>query len=181
MTSSEILPTDAARELNSAVIIDVRTPSEFGSIHASSAINIPLESLNEVSLKVVGGSKRLLFICQSGTRGGKAAALASQFGLLSSNIKGGTSAWEAAGLPVQRGVKLLSLERQVRICAGALVALGTLGAIFYSSAFLAIPLFVGCGLVFAGVTDSCAMGMLLAKMPWNNRIVQSSQTLDGKL
>lgn len=175
MTTSEILPSEAAKELNSAMIIDVRTPAEFGAVHAASAINIPLESLSEDSLKVLGSSKKLLFICQSGMRGGKATALASKFGLLSSNIKGGTSAWEAAGLPVQRGVKIVSIERQVRICAGALVALGTLGAIFYSSGFLAVPLFVGCGLAFAGITDSCAMGMLLAKMPWNNKFAPSCE------
>jgi rhodanese-related sulfurtransferase len=184
MASSEILPSEAVKELNSAMIIDVRSPAEFETVHVSSAINIPLESLNEDSLKVVAGSKKLMFICQSGTRGGKAAALASKFGLASSNIKGGTSAWESAGLPVHRGMKSVSLERQVRICAGALVALGTLGAIFYSTVFLTVPLFVGCGLVFAGLTDSCAMGMLLAKMPWNNKgpkSVQSCQVPEGKL
>ena len=30
-----------------------------------------------------------------------------------------------------------------------------------------MPALVGGGLVFAGITDWCGMGMLLAKMPWN--------------
>jgi hypothetical protein len=68
---------------------------------------------------------------------------------------------------VERGRKAISIERQVRIVAGSLVALGIALGAFISPWFLLISGFVGMGLVFAGITDSYAMGMLLASMPWN--------------
>ena len=81
-------------------------------------------------------------------------------------VEGGTEAWVDSGLPVVRGKKAVSLERQVRIAAGALVLIGSILTLV-NSYFLVLPAFVGAGLVFAGVTDTCGMGMLLAKMPWN--------------
>ena len=85
-------------------------------------------------------------------------------------VEGGTEAWIAAGLPVSRGVaKVISLERQVRIVAGTLVLTGVLLAYFVHPAFVGISAFVGAGLIFAGVTDWCGMGLLLAKLPWNTR------------
>ena len=73
----------------------------------------------------------------------------------------------AAGLPVVRGKKVMSLERQVRIAAGFIVLVGALLGFFVHPYFTGISAFVGAGLMFAGITDSCAMGMLIAKMPWN--------------
>jgi uncharacterized membrane protein HdeD (DUF308 family) len=75
--------------------------------------------------------------------------------------------WDEQKLPVEKGEAVMSLERQVRIAAGILVLIGTLAGFFSHQAFLVVPAFVGAGLVFAGITDTCAMGMLLAKMPWN--------------
>ena len=71
------------------------------------------------------------------------------------------------GLPVVRGKKMVSLERQVRIAAGFLVVLGALLGWFVDPAFVFLSAFIGAGLVFAGVTDTCGMGLMLAKMPWN--------------
>ena len=72
-----------------------------------------------------------------------------------------------SGLPVVRGKKAISLERQVRIAAGLLVLLGAVLGWLVHPAFVGLSAFVGAGLVFAGVTDTCGMGMLLARMPWN--------------
>lgn len=83
------------------------------------------------------------------------------------NVEGGTLACEKAGMRVVRGRRAISSERQVRIAAGSLVLLGTGLGVLVSPWFLAISAFVGAGLVFAGVTDSCAMGMVLARMRWN--------------
>lgn len=92
-------------------------------------------------------------------------------------VEGGTLAWEAAGFPVERGEsRVISLERQVRIGAGALVVSGVLLARFVHPAFLWLSGFVGAGLVFAGVTDTCGMGMLLAKAPWNQMPAPTSET-----
>lgn len=82
-------------------------------------------------------------------------------------MEGGTQAWDLAGLPVSRGKKAMSLERQVRIAAGFLVFLGAALGFFVHPYFIAISAFVGAGLMFAGITDTCGMGMMLAKMPWN--------------
>jgi hypothetical protein len=72
-----------------------------------------------------------------------------------------------AGLPLVRGKKAISLERQVRITAGTLVLLGTVLGWLVHPAFIGLSAFVGGGLVFAGITDTCGMGMILAVMPWN--------------
>jgi DUF2892 family protein len=90
------------------------------------------------------------------------------------NVEGGTPACERAGLAVKRGRRVMSLERQVRIAAGALAAAGTLLSALVSPWFLVVPGFVGCGLVFAGVTDWSGMGMLLARMPWNRAVISGS-------
>ena len=83
------------------------------------------------------------------------------------SVEGGTLAWEKAGLPVVRGREVISLERQVRIAAGLLVVLGVMLGWLVHPGFLALSAFVGAGLVFAGLTDTCGMGLMLAKMPWN--------------
>jgi len=86
-------------------------------------------------------------------------------------VAGGTQAWMDANLPVTRSaVKVISLERQVRIAAGALVFTGVLLAQFVDGRFIWLSGFVGAGLVFAGITDFCGMGLLLARMPWNKRL-----------
>jgi hypothetical protein len=73
----------------------------------------------------------------------------------------------AAGLPVVRGSKAISLERQVRMAAGSLVLLGILLAWLVHPACYGLSALVGAGLVFAGMTNTCGMGLLLARMPWN--------------
>jgi rhodanese-related sulfurtransferase len=86
-------------------------------------------------------------------------------------VEGGTLAWIAANLPVTRSaVKMISLERQVRIAAGSLVLIGVLLGWFVHRGFYGLAAFVGAGLVFAGITDFCGMGLLLAKLPWNRRV-----------
>jgi len=86
---------------------------------------------------------------------------------LTVNVEGGTLAWDQAGLPVTRGKKMMSLERQVRIAAGSLVLIGVVLAWMVHPYLIRLSAFVGAGLVFAGITDTCGMGMLLARMPWN--------------
>jgi rhodanese-related sulfurtransferase len=112
--------------------------------------------------------KPLYVICKSGGRGQKAAEMFQQAGFANVvNVEGGTQACEGAGLPVVRGKKAISLERQVRIAAGSLVLIGAALAWLVHPAFIGLSAFVGAGLVFAGITDTCGMGLLLARMPWN--------------
>lgn len=149
-------------------LIDVRTPVEFRELHAEHARNVPLDQLHTLTERNGSSEEPLYFICRSGNRAAKACQQLIDAG--HSNvitIEGGTEAWEAAGLPVVRGKKAISLERQVRIAAGFLVLTGVLLGWFVHTAFLGVSAFVGAGLMFAGITDTCGMGMVLARMPWN--------------
>ncbi|MCO6042990.1 rhodanese-like domain-containing protein [Aeoliella sp. ICT_H6.2] len=148
-------------------LVDVRTPAEFQSTHVRGAVNVPLDQVSPDSVPQPVEGKPLYIICQKGGRGSQACDQLTAAGLENVvNVEGGTTACEQAGLPLVHGKKTMSLERQVRIAAGSLVLLG-IGLYFVHPAFLALSAFVGAGLVFAGVTDTCGMGMLLARMPWN--------------
>lgn len=151
----------------SVELIDVRTPAEFREVHIPFARNVPLDRLDVAGLHA-DAQQPLYVVCRSGSRGKQACDKMLAAGLANVvNVEGGTLAWEAAGLPVVRGKKTISLERQVRIAAGTLVVVGTALGYFVHPAWLALSAFVGSGLIFAGVTDTCGMGMMLAKMPWN--------------
>jgi rhodanese-related sulfurtransferase len=151
------------------ILVDVRSKAEFNSLHAEPALHIPLEELAHPSKLELLKGKKILCICQSGMRGKKAVEELTALGLQDvQNVEGGTTAWKNAQLPVIEGKQSISIERQVRIAAGLLVLIGTLAGIFMSSSYLAIPLFVGAGLVFAGVTDTCGMALVLARCPWNS-------------
>jgi rhodanese-related sulfurtransferase len=151
-------------------LIDVRTPAEFREVHVSFARNVPLDQLEKTSTVSSrnGATQPLYVICQSGGRAKQACEKLMRAGHLNVvSIEGGTQAWDAAGLPVVRGKAMMSLERQVRIAAGLLVFVGTFLGYFVHPYWLGLPAFVGAGLVYAGISDTCGMGMLLAKMPWN--------------
>jgi rhodanese-related sulfurtransferase len=166
---------------SSIKIIDVRTPAEFDEIHIQNAENIPLDQLNASTSNLNSGEDGFLyFICQSGGRSRRACEAMMTAGHTKViNIEGGTIACEAAGLPVVRGRKTISLERQVRIATGSLVFVGVLLGSFGGSygvqcAGLFLAGFIGAGLVFAGVTDTCGIAIVIAKMPWNQS--RSSKT-----
>jgi len=158
-------------------LIDVRTPVEFAEVHVQGARNIPLDRLDPAALKGENAdhSRTLYVVCRSGSRGRKGceALLAGGFTNVI-NVDGGTLACEAAELPVVRGTKMMSLERQVRIAAGGISLIGAVLALTVDSWFAGIPAFIGAGLAFAGVTDTCTMGMMLAKMPWNRHALAAS-------
>lgn len=151
-------------------LIDVRTPVEYREVHVGIARNVPLDQLDAGS--VAAGHKDspepLYVICRSGNRAKQACEKIVAAGYTNVvNVEGGTVAWDQAGLPVVRGKKAISLERQVRIAAGSLVLIGAILGYFVDPLWIGLSAFVGAGLVFAGVTDTCGMGMMLAKMPWN--------------
>jgi rhodanese-related sulfurtransferase len=154
-------------------LIDVRSPAEFDSVHARGARLIPLDRISPAEIAAVrsGPTDPIYLICQAGSRSARACEKLSQAGIAQAfSIEGGTAAWEAAGLPVDRGPgRVISLERQVRIAAGSLVLIAVALTLAVHWAFIFLAAFVGAGLVFAGITDFCGMGLLLAKMPWNNR------------
>jgi rhodanese-related sulfurtransferase len=164
-------------------LIDVRTPAEFRQVHAQPARNLPLDQLDPQAVMTSRNGSTdapLYVICQSGSRGAKACQKFLHAGYSNVvNVEGGTKAWESAGLPVVRGKKSISLERQVRIVAGAIVLTGALLAVTVNAYFALISAFVGAGLMFAGITDTCGMAMMLAKMPWNQVREQPSEPMSN--
>ncbi|MEO6053559.1 MAG: rhodanese-like domain-containing protein [Chthoniobacterales bacterium] len=164
-----VSPEEATKK--NALLLDVRTPAEFEESHIEGSVLHPLSELSPEEVnKLASGKSSCIVICRSGNRARQAAEKLTQCGLPSLEVlDGGVMAWEAAGFPLNRGVKIISLERQVRIAAGGLVFTGAVLGYFINPAWIALSAFVGAGLVFAGITDTCGMGMLLARMPWNNR------------
>jgi len=174
MSITTIHPQDLAelcRNGRTIDLIDVRTPVEYREVHLEAAQNIPLDQLDAAAVIAARNGSAgdpLYVICQSGTRGRQACEKFRTAGFSNVvNVKGGTQACVDAGLPVVRGKQAISLERQVRIAAGSLVLSGATLAWLVHPAFIGLSAFVGAGLIFAGITDTCGMGMLLARMPWN--------------
>lgn len=169
-TSHSIISPQEAKSCADDLWLDVRTPAEYLEAHVEGSVLKPLQDLNIDEIKSLSSGKPgCIVICRAGGRARQAAEKLSAAGL--NNIKvmeGGITAWQAAGLPVNKGKKTISLERQVRIAAGALVLLGAILSSIGSSNWIWLSGFVGAGLIFAGVTDTCGMAMVLARMPWNN-------------
>jgi rhodanese-related sulfurtransferase len=148
-------------------LIDVRSASEFATAHVPGAINIPLEQI-ELRTADLRSDVPVVLICQAGTRARMAADLLAGSAKNLMVLDGGTDAWLRAGEPAVRSTAARwSLERQVRLIAGLLVAVGVLLAVTISPWWLIVPAFVGCGLTFAGLTGLCLMGEFLARLPWN--------------
>lgn len=157
------------RERPDVRVLDVRTPGEYEAVHIAGAYNVPLDTLGEHAADIRAHvDEPVVLVCQSGARARRAEEALKAAGLPQLHVlDGGVNGWVAAGRPVRRGAARISLERQVRIAAGALAATGGFLALLVSPLFAILPAFVGSGLVFAGVTDTCAMGMLLARLPYN--------------
>jgi len=187
MNTSSISPTNLAELCKGGKkieLIDVRTPVEYREVHVEIARNVPLDQLDVAALMQARSgtaNEPLYVICRSGGRGLQACERFLKAGFSNVvNVEGGTMACVEAGLPVVRGKKGFSLERQVRIAAGSLVLLGAVLGWFVHSAFIGLSAFVGAGLIFSGITDTCGMGMILARMPWNQCGQDAKSVADAK-
>ena len=179
MTETRIITTISPAEVaqrrsrgKTVDLIDVRTPVEFAEVHAEGATLVPLDRLDPAAVMVSRSGRAdepLFVICRSGARAAKACEAFRTAGCRNVlNVEGGTDAWERMGLAVVRGRRrAISLERQVRIAAGLIVLTGVLLGRGVHPAFYGLSALVGAGLVFSGVSNTCGMGMLLARMPWN--------------
>ena len=168
----EIAPEELHRRIAAGEpldLIDVRTAAEFAAQHATSARLVPLDRLDPGEFTAGRGGRPLYVICQAGTRAKQAVQKLRAAGCAEAVlVTGGTQAWVEAGLPCVTGTsRVISLERQVRIAAGALVLVGVVLSLTVHPALVGLAALVGAGLVFAGATDWCGMGLLLARMPWN--------------
>ena len=152
-------------------ILDVRSRGEWESAHLAGATLQPLDVLDPADWGGRPGGEPpapLFVLCQAGGRATRAAGMLCAAGVPCSVIEGGLDAWRAAGLPVVQGKsKVLPLMRQVQIVIGLVSGVGSALAVWKHPLFGLIPLAMGAGLLFAGLSGTCGLALLLARMPWN--------------
>ncbi|WP_007023844.1 rhodanese-like domain-containing protein [Saccharomonospora iraqiensis] len=169
--SPTTLDTSGLRELldnGSAVrVIDVRTPGEFEAVHIPGSVNLPLDVLRAQDNLTVRHDEPIVLACASGARAEQARNLLESSGATQLRVlSGGVSRWEQDGGTVERGSNVWPMERQVRLTAGLLVLTGVLSSIAFEP-LKWIAGFVGGGLTFAALSNTCAMSKVLALLPHN--------------
>lgn len=163
-------------------VLDVRTPGEFETAHIAGSYNVPLDLLREHRDEITQHlDEDVVLVCRSGQRAAQAEETLRDVGLPNVHIlAGGISAWEANGFAVNRGAQRWDLERQVRLVAGSVVLSSILASI-------AVPKLkwvaagIGGGLTFASLTNTCAMGVALSKLPYNRGATCDAQSIVSQL
>ncbi len=150
------------------LLIDVRAPGEFEAASVPGSRNVPLDLLREHPVELGARLEgQVVLVCRSGRRAAEAERILTAAGLAGTRVlAGGINAWQAAGGPVATGRARWELERQVRLAAGSVV----LGAVVTSTLLPRakwVAAAIGGGLVFAALSDTCALGMALARLPYN--------------
>ncbi|MFF0477615.1 rhodanese-like domain-containing protein [Streptomyces sp. NPDC004284] len=156
------------QEGRSPRLLDVRTPGEFRTAHIPGSYNVPLNTLREHRAELLAHlDEDVVLVCRSGQRATQAEKALAEAGLPNLRVlEGGIVAWETVGAPVERGPERWDMERQVRLVAGSIVLATGLIGVFVPGAHL-IGTAVGAGLTYAALSNSCAMGVLLSKLPYN--------------
>ena len=153
-------------------LLDVRTPLEFESAHIEAALNVPLEQL-EARADEIPEQADVVVVCRTGVRATIATEALTRAGRRARVLEGGVNAWRRAKLPLREGRKRLPVDRQVQLIVGLMVltavALGTL----VNAWFLALAVFFGVGLAFAGATGTCGLALVLMRMPWNRPVPEA--------
>ncbi|WP_328946137.1 rhodanese-like domain-containing protein [Streptomyces sp. NBC_00250] len=149
-------------------LLDVRTPAEFRTAHIPGSYNVPLDTLREHRAELRSHlDEDVVLVCRSGGRAAQAEQALAGAGL--SNLRvldGGMNAWEAVGAPVNRGPARWDMERQVRLVTGSVVLTTGLVGVLVPGVHL-VGTALGAGLTYAALSNSCAMGVLLSKLPYN--------------
>jgi glyoxylase-like metal-dependent hydrolase (beta-lactamase superfamily II)/rhodanese-related sulfurtransferase len=177
-TSLEMIsPRDAFSLLKQdpkTTILDVRSALEFSQVHIEPSLNIPIDMISAKINELSRSGQTYFVLCHSGNRAAMAADMLIQSGIHPVKvIEGGLLRWQKEKLAVVKGRGGMSLERQVRLIAGSLVLLGIVLSWLLHWAFLSVSVFVSCGLIYAGLTDSCLMGTLLMKLPYNKKLYKT--------
>jgi rhodanese-related sulfurtransferase len=165
-------------------ILDVRTPAEFETSHIDGSLNVPLDLLTDHGSKVAEQLDRntdIVLVCRSGQRSTQAAELLQGQGVTGGTIlENGITDWEAQGYDVKRGVQRWDLERQVRLVAGSIVLSSVLGSVAVPRLkWLAAA--IGGGLTYAAISNTCAMGTALSKLPYNRGASTDAETVLAQL
>jgi rhodanese-related sulfurtransferase len=163
-------------------LLDVRTPAEFETAHIPGAYNVPLDLLREHRTELLQHlDEDVVLVCRSGARAAQAGQTLAQAGLPNLRVlDGGMLAWQTSNAPTNHGRPRWDLERQVRLVAGTIVLASILASIFVPAAKW-IAALLGAGLTVAALTNTCAMGMLLAKLPYNRGATCDLDTIVGQL
>ncbi|MFD5436247.1 rhodanese-like domain-containing protein [Kitasatospora sp. NPDC127067] len=157
--------------LGQLTLIDVRSPGEYAAGHIPGALNVPLDQLDRAlpTLREAAAHGEIAVVCAAGPRADDACRQLSDAGIPTLTLSGGTNAWADAGRPLDQVAgarRVWALDRQVRLVAGSLALAGVLidlalpGARWVSAA-------VGGGLAFSALTNTCAMGSMLSRLPYN--------------
>lgn len=171
MSIPQIPPGEAKRRVDqgSAVLIDIREPDEYAREHIEGARLVPLSRLESADFTKERQATAVIFHCLSGNRTCVNAHRLEALGLPAVYVMdGGLMAWKVAGLPTRTDRRRpIELQRQVMIAAGSIILLGVILAYYVSPWFIAVCAFMGCGLLFAGISGRCGLAKLLEHMPWN--------------
>ena len=171
MSLPHISPSDASALLDrGAILIDIRDPDEHARERIQAARNVPLSKLCNGALGETGST--IVFHCKSGNRTRMNEPMLAEAADASAFIlDGGIEAWKKAGLPVTVDrAQPIELMRQVQIAAGSMALAGAILGVTLHPGFYAISGGVGAGLLFAGLTGTCAMARILRLMPWNRSL-----------
>jgi rhodanese-related sulfurtransferase len=165
-------------------ILDVRTPAEFETSHIDGSVNVPLDVLTDHSPKVaqrLDQSRDIVLVCRSGQRAAQAQQRLQREGVDAGRVlENGLTDWEKQGFEVERGVQRWDLERQVRLVAGSIVLSAIVGSVAVPRLkWLAAA--VGGGLTYAAISNTCAMGTALSKLPYNRGASTDAETVLSQL
>ncbi len=163
-------------------VLDVRTAGEFQTSHICGSYNVPLDLLREHRDEIRSHlDDEVVLVCRSGQRAAQAQAALRDAGLGNVHVlDGGINAWESRGFPVNRGAARWDLERQVRLVAGTIVALSVLASVLVPG-LKWVALAIGAGLAIAAITNTCLMGTMLAKLPYNRGPACDAQSVVAQL
>ncbi len=172
MSECTVLTLNEELNKGNGMLLDVREYAEYASGRVMGAELLPLGEI-ESRHKEIDTSKPIYVMCRSGNRSAQAQKKLKGLGFIDViNVKGGFTAWKKENLPFEKDEKApWDLERQVRFVAGLLTLTGVLLAIFVHFYFIGLAAFIGVGLTFSALTNTCTMGMVLSKMPWNRKPV----------
>lgn len=149
-------------------VLDVRTGGEFDSVHIPGSYNVPLDTLGEHARDLAELDHPIVLVCKSGARADQAHGKLTGAGKQRLHLlDGGLDAWVAGGGDVVHGTTTTwAMDRQVRLVAGTISLVGIVASVFAPKAkWLAGG--VAAGLTFSALSNTCAMGNVLAKLPYN--------------
>ncbi len=165
-------------------VVDVRTPAEFETSHIAGSYNVPLDVVDQLGAEIarrLDGHSDVVLVCRSGQRSTKAQTLLRNAGLSSGRVlENGITDWEGRGFAVDRGAQRWDLERQVRLVAGSVVLSSVLGSVA-APRLKWLAAAIGAGLTYAAVSNTCAMGTALSKLPYNRGATSDAETILSQL